>query len=328
MAPVAIELASSGSTAPGTSGADRIWLLGASMLSVQVGAGFAARLMEHIGAPAVVMFRQGGAAVVLLVVCRPRLRGRTSVEWRTIVALGVVLAVMNTSFYGAVQRLPLGVAVTIELVGPLGLAAALSRRRADLVWVGVALAGVALLGGGGSRLDPLGIGLALTAAGGWASYILLSRSTGRRSDGVADLGLAMAVAAALVAPVGLAGGVRLLELSILGAGALVAVLAGLVPFSLEMVALRTVPARVFGVLMSLSPVAATATGAVLLGQRLEMRQVFAMGFVMLASVATVRGDRRPSASDPVRRPAPRRRRRCAEGSDRGPPSRSSRPRSG
>jgi inner membrane transporter RhtA len=273
---------------------DRTWLLGASMLSVQIGGGVAARMMEQIGAPAVVLFRQGGAALVLLAWCRPSLRCRSRREWLTIVAFGCVLAAMNTSFYSAVERLPLGVAVTVELVGPLGLAAALSRRAIDLGCVAIALCGVVLLGGAGSGLDPVGIAFALVAAAGWASYILLSRSAGRQSSGVGSLGLAMAIAAVLVAPAGVAAGPALVRPGTLSLGALVALLAGLVPFSLEMVALRQVPARVFGVLMSLSPVAAALSGFVLLGQRLSGRDAIAMTMVIGASVMAVRSEGGPS----------------------------------
>ena len=270
----------------------RAWLLVVSMLSVQLGAGVAGRLMEAVGAPGAVLYRQGGVAVVLLLVCRPTWRGRTSSEWRTLIALGVALAAMNTSFYAAVERLPLGVAVTVELVGPLGLAAVMSRRVRDLVWVGAAVAGVAVLGGGGHDLDPVGLALALVAALGWASYILLSRAAGRWSTGVGSLGISMAIAAALVAPAGMAAGRSLVRPESLVLGALVAILAGLVPFSLEMTALRRVPPRVFGVLMSLSPVAAAASGWLVLGQRLGGRDLAAMVLVMTASLATVRAARR------------------------------------
>jgi inner membrane transporter RhtA len=273
---------------------DRTWLLAASMLSVQIGGGVAARMMDEIGAPSVVLFRQGGAALVLLAWCRPSLRGRSGREWLTIVAFGCVLAAMNTSFYAAVERLPLGAAVTIELVGPLGLSAALSRRATDLWCVAIAVGGVVLLGGAGSGLDPVGVVLAVIAASGWASYILLSRSAGRQSTGIGTLGLAMAIAAVLVAPAGLTAGSELVRPGTLALGALVALLAGLVPFSLEMVALRHVPARVFGVLMSLSPVAAALSGFVLLGQRLSARDVVAMTMVIAASVMAVRSSAPPS----------------------------------
>jgi inner membrane transporter RhtA len=269
------------------------------MLSVQTGAGFAKRLMEDVGAAAVVMFRQGGAALVLLALFRPAMRGRTRQEWWTLLGFGAVLAAMNTSFYAAVERLPLGVAVTIELTGPLLLAVSLSRRLVDAAWVALAVAGVALLGGLDSGLDPVGVAFALVAAGAWAAYILMSRAAGRLSSGVGTLGLAMAVAAVLVAPAGLQPGRALVHPSTLAAAAVVAVLAGVVPFSLEMVALRTVPARVFGVLMSLSPVAAALSGFVLLDEQLGGREVVAMVMVMAASaatVATVARERRPTSA--------------------------------
>jgi inner membrane transporter RhtA len=270
------------------------WMLVVSIVSVQLGAGFADRLMDHIGPAGAVLMRQGGAAIVLLAVSRPARRGRTRDQWATIVAFGMILAIMNVTFYAAVQRLPLGVAVTIELLGPLGLAAALSRHVTELVWVGVALSGVAVLGEGDRSLDPAGIGFALVAAGCWATYILLSRRTGQQSAGIDDLALAMSVAALAVAPVGLRAGGELLSPHSLGIGALVALLAALVPFSLELVALRRVPPRVFGVVMSLSPVAATFSGFVLLGQHLTPLQFVAMAAVIVASIATVRSAAKPA----------------------------------
>ena len=266
-------------------------MLVVSILSVQIGAGFADRLMDGVGPAGAVMMRQGGAALVLLAVSRPALRNRTRDQWATVVAFGLILATMNLSFYAAIQRLPLGVAVTIELLGPLGLAAALARRVTEFFWVGVALAGVVVLGEGDRSLDPAGIVFALAAAGCWATYILLSRRAGQQSAGIDGLALAMAVAALVVAPLGLRVGGELLRVRSLGLGALVALLAGLVPFSLELVALRRVPPRVFGVLMSLSPVAATLTGSVLLGQHLTRLQFLAMATVIVASVSTVRADR-------------------------------------
>jgi inner membrane transporter RhtA len=207
------------------------------------------------------------------------------------VAFGVVLAVMNFTFYEAVLRLPLGIAVTIELLGPLGLAVALSRRWRELAWVGVAVAGVVLLSEGGDALDPVGIALALGAAVCWATYILLSRAAGKQSAGIDGLALAMTVAALVVAPLGLRAGSALVTPRALGLGALVALLSGLVPFSFELVALRHVPPRVFGVLMSLSPAAATLSGFLVLDERLTVLQLVAMAMVIVASIATVRGDR-------------------------------------
>lgn len=276
----------------GGSGTDPIVLLAISMLSVQLGGAVAAGLIDDVGVASTVAFRQGGAAVVLLVACRPTLRHRTRSELATIGAFGVVLAGMNSSFYAAIERLPLGVAVTIELIGPLALAATLSRRRNHFVAVAVAMSGVAILGGGG-HLDPIGVGFAVLAAAGWATYILLSRSAGQHSGGLDALAIAMAVAATLVAPFGGTSGLVPLEPSIVARGLVVAVLAALVPFSLELIALRTVPARVFGVLMSLSPLVATVVGFVLLGQDVSALDTVAMALIVAASTLVVRSDGRP-----------------------------------
>jgi inner membrane transporter RhtA len=202
---------------------------------------------------------------------------------------------MNLSFYAAVDRIPLGVAVTIELLGPLGLAAALSRGRSEWLWVSVAVVGVVLLGEGGSALDPLGIVLVLVAAGCWAAYILISRAAGQQS-GIDALALAMAVAAMAVAPIGLRAGTALVQPRALLLGALVALLAGLVPFTLELIALRCVPPRTFGVLMSLSPAAATLSGFLLLDERLTTVQLVGIATVIAASIATVRTDRGSGAA--------------------------------
>ena len=269
----------------------RTWLVLVSISSVQLGSGFAGRLFDAIGPAGVVMMRQGGAALVLLAAGRPWRRHRSAREWRTVVAFGLVLAVMNFTFYEAVVRLPLGIAVTVELLGPLGLAVALSRRGRELVWVGLALAGVVLLSEGGDALDPVGIAFALGAAVCWATYIPLSRAAGRQSSGIDGLALAMTVAALVIAPLGLRAGGALVTPRALGLGALVALLSGLVPFSFELVALRDVPPRVFGVLMSLSPAAATLSGFLLLGEWLTVMQLVAMAMVIVASIATVRGDR-------------------------------------
>lgn len=274
--------------APARVGAD-IWLVLTSILSVQVGAGFAKQLFADVGPAGVVMLRQGGAALVLVAVSRPWRRRRTWDEWRVVLAFGAVLAGMNLSFYEAVDRLPLGVAVTIELLGPLALAVGLSRRGHEFLWAGVAVAGVVLLGEGGTALDPVGIAFAVGAAACWGTYILLSRAAGRRSSGIDGLALAMATACLVASPFGLGAGDAFADPYVLAVGALVALLSGLVPFSLELVALRRVPARVFGVLMSLSPAAATLSGFVILDQRLTVVQLVAMAMVITASAMTVRG---------------------------------------
>ncbi|MEZ5217555.1 MAG: EamA family transporter [Ilumatobacteraceae bacterium] len=207
-------------------------------------------------------------------------------KWLTIVAFGLVLATMNLTFYAGVERLPLGVAVTIELLGPLGLAVALSRRAVELVWAATALVGVVLLGEGDVALDRLGLLFAALAALGWAGYILASRATGAVTGTLDGLALAMAVACLAASPFGIGAGGRLLEPRVLALGSVVALLSALVPFSLDLISLRTVPPRVFGVLMSLSPAVATLSGFVLLDERLGPVQLLGIALVVLASAAT------------------------------------------
>jgi inner membrane transporter RhtA len=229
-------------------------LVGASIVSVQLGAAIASSLFDRVGAPGTVLLRQGMAAAVLLAIARPRLRGRHRHEWRVVCVFGLVLAAMNVCFYEAVERLPLGIAVTIELFGPLGLAASLSRRRREFAYVLLAAVGVVLLGGATHRLDRVGVAFDLVAAAGWASYILLSRRTGRSFEGVDGLALAMAVATIAVAPLGIAtGGLQLLKPAALVTGLAVAMLLAAIPFSLEIHALRAVGPRTFGVIMSTQP---------------------------------------------------------------------------
>lgn len=265
----------------------RIPLIGVSVVSVQVGAAIAASLFERVGAPGTVLLRQGFAAVVLLAIARPRLRGRARSDWMVVATFGLVLAVMNVCFYEAVDRLPLGIAVTIELFGPLGLAAGLSRTARELAYVALAVVGVVLLGGASHRLDVIGVVFALCAGLGWATYILLSRRTGRRFDGVDGLALAMAVATLAVAPLGVAtGGRQLLAPSALATGLAVAMLSAAIPFTLELHALRVVGPRAFGVIMSTSPAVAATLGWAVLSEPLRTAQIGAICCVVFASAGT------------------------------------------
>lgn len=193
---------------------------------------------------------------------------------------------MNLCFYEAIDRIPLGIAVTIEFVGPLGVAVALSRRRLDFAWIVLAACGIALFAdrGGGGSLDPVGVVLILGAAACWAAYILLSARTGRAFPGGSGLTLATVVAATLLVPVGVAdGGGALLEPELLLAGAGVAALASAIPYALELEALRRLPAGVFGIFLSLEPAAAALAGLIVLGQGLGARDVVAIGLVVAAS---------------------------------------------
>lgn len=233
---------------------------------------------------------------MLLAWWRPRLGGHSRGEVVVALAFGLTLGTMNLAIYEAMDRIPIGVAVTIEFAGPLGLAVALSRRALDLLWVALAAAGILLLTNpfGASGLDPAGVGFALLAAAAWAVYIPLSARTGRLFPGGAGLAVAMGAGALLVAPAGIAqGGERLLEPALLAAGAAVALASSVIPYSLELESLRRIPARVFGVLMSMEPAVATLAGFLVLGQALGALELFAIGLVVAASAgvtSTVRGN--------------------------------------
>ena len=266
---------------------NRIPLVGASIVSVQLGAAIASSLFHTVGAPGTVLLRQGLAAAVMITIARPTVRGRSASDWRVVCVFGLVLAAMNVCFYEAVERLPLGIAVTIELFGPLGLAASLSRRRREFAYVLLAAVGVVMLGGVTQRLDRVGVAFDLVAAVGWATYILLSRRTGRSFDGVDGLALAMVVATVAVAPLGVVtGGRQLLEPHALLIGLAVAMLSAAIPFSLEIHALRAVGPRTFGVIMSSSPAVAAVMGWLVLNEQLGWLQAAAIGCVVAASAGT------------------------------------------
>jgi inner membrane transporter RhtA len=258
--------------------------------SVQFGAALAKGLFDEIGPGGTVFLRVFFAALVLVALWRPSLRGRGRRELRLVVAFGLVLACMNLAFYSALDRIPLGAAVTFEFIGPLGVAVAGSRKALDLLWVALAAIGILLLSDfGGGDLDPLGIGLALLAGAFWAAYILLSARVGQEFEGADGLALAMIVGAAVLVPVGVgdAGG-ELLVPWILAVAAAVAILSSAIPYALEMEALRRMPTGVFGVLMSLEPAVAALAGFVLLGEGLNAREIVAILFVVAASAGASR----------------------------------------
>jgi inner membrane transporter RhtA len=263
-----------------------VGLVVTAVTSLQFGAGFAATLFDDLGAGGAAFLRLAVAAVVLLAIWRPRLRGRAAAELRLAVAFGLTLGAMNVAIYESFARIPLGIAVTIEFVGPLAVAVAGSHRRLDALWVVLAAAGIVLLadGGGGGGLDPLGVAFALAAGACWAAYIVLSQRTGRVWPGASGLAVAMAVGAVLAAPVGIAqAGSALLEPELLAAGAAVALASSVIPYSLELEALRRLPARVFGILMSLEPAVAALAGLAVLGQALALRDWLAIALVIAAS---------------------------------------------
>jgi inner membrane transporter RhtA len=260
------------------------------MLSVQFGSAVAALLFPRAGVAGVVTLRLGVAAVVLLAVCRPRLRGYGRRDWALIGGFGVALAGMNSLFYQAIDRIPLGLAVTLEVLGPLVLSVLTFRRAAGWLWAGLALTGVALLGQAGlGRLDPVGVGLAFGAGGMWAAYIVFSGRVGSRFPKLDGLALAMTAAALMTLPQGVAvSGAALMSPPVLALGAVVALLSSILPYTLELTALRRMPTATFAVLMSLGPAVASLAGYLVLRQPLSITEALAITLVIGASVGAVR----------------------------------------
>jgi inner membrane transporter RhtA len=267
-------------------------VLGATA-SVQFGASLAATMFDTLGPAGTVLLRLAFGSLLLLALWRPPVHGWTREQLRLAAGFGVVLGAMNLSFYEALDRIPLGIAVAIEFVGPLGVAVAGSRRRLDFLWVGLALLGIlALTRGGGHGLDALGVLFALLAGAFWAAYILINTRVGRAFAGGSGLALAMPVGTLLVLPAGIvAGGSELLTPESLALGAAVGMLSTAIPYSLELEALRRMSASVFGVLMSLEPAVAALAGFVTLGQQLRPRELLGIALVTAASIGAARGSR-------------------------------------
>lgn len=264
----------------------QLLLLG-SIGSVQFGAAFAATLFDRAGPGGLVFLRLAMSAIVLLALARPSLRGRSRTDLLAAIAFGLVLGGMNWSFYEALDRLPLGVAVTIEFTGPLAVAIAGSRRALDLVWALLAAGGVVLLATRGSHhgVTALGVGLVLIAAACWAGYILLSKRVGSVFPRLDGLAIALGVGTVLAAPAGVVeGGSALGSPAVLGGGLAVAVLSSLIPYSLEIVALRRLRPAVFGLLMSLEPAVAAVAGVLVLGESVGAMLLVAIAMVIGASV--------------------------------------------
>lgn len=267
-----------------------VWLVVASIASVQVGAAIAKGLFDEISPTAMVWLRLVTSAIVLVAWVRPRVRGRTAGDWAVVVGFGLSLVGMNWAIYQSFARIPLGMAVTIEFLGPLTIAVVGSRRPRDLAWAVLAGVGVAALGFVPGRLDPWGVAYAVLAGAMWAGYILLSGRTGRGWEGLSGLAVASVVAALGATGPALAwSGEGLFRPHVLAIGAAVGLLSSVIPYSLEITALRAMPARVFGVLMSLEPAAAALAGLLLIGERLSLVECVAMACVVAASVGASRG---------------------------------------
>jgi inner membrane transporter RhtA len=278
----------------------------ASIASVQVGSAIARHLFDDLGAAGVVLLRLTLSALILGLITRPRLRNWSRRAWLAAVALGVVMAGMNSIFYLSLRTVPLGTAVTVEFLGPLLLALAQTRRWVDMLWALLAGGGVALLGLHGGSSAPLG-GLLLAFLAGlcWAGYIVCSARLGGIVPGTGGLTVSLAVAALIVLPFGAAGASAVVHRPILLLGAAgVALLSSVISYGLEINALRRIPTRVFGILMSLEPAAAALAGLLLLGQHLPLAGVIALVLVTLASAGvTFAGrEREETTAEVIREP--------------------------
>jgi inner membrane transporter RhtA len=266
-----------------------VWLVLAGIISVQFGGAIAKNLFHLVPPTAMVWLRMITSAVILLLVARPRLTEHSGRDWLIVLGFGVSLMTMNWSIYQSFARIPLGIAVTIEFLGPLAVAVIGSRRLMDVIWVVLAGAGVALLGLSRTSLSLLGVGFALLAGLSWACYILLSAQTGRRWPGISGLAMASVVGAVVLAgPAIVEAGSTLLEPTVLALGLAVGLLSSVIPYSVELMALRRIPPRVFGILMSLEPAAAAVAAMIVLGEFLTLIQWLAMACVVIASIGATR----------------------------------------
>ncbi len=267
-----------------------VGLVCSGIASVQFGAALAITVFHRAGASGTVLLRLISASAILLVVWRPRLGGHTRRQLGLAAGFGVVLAVMNLAFYAAIARIPLGIGVAIEFLGPLIVGVAGTHRRLDLAWVALAAVGVAALTRGDTHaLNPVGVLLALVAAAAWAAYILCNARVGREFSDGAGLAMAMCVATVIALPFGIVrGGGHLLEPHVLVVGAAVGLLSSAIPYSFEMEALRRISPGVFGVLMSLEPGVAALAGFLVLGQGLSLREVGGIVLVVIASAGASR----------------------------------------
>jgi inner membrane transporter RhtA len=275
------------------------------IVSVQAGAGIAARLFHEIPPAAVTGLRLWTSAAAMAAISGRGLtrafgdlvkRRAWSDGWIA-VSFGISLLIMNFSIYQAFSRIPLGVAVTIEFLGPLTVAVAGSRHVRDVAWVVLAATGVVLLSQGGhGHLNLTGVLFAAVAGTCWAAYIVLSSATGRRFPGSAGLAIAMVVAGILVTPPAvIAGGGAMFRPAVLATGAAIGILSSVIPYRLELEALRRMPMRLFGVWMSLEPAVAALIGLALLGQHLSAVEWLAIGCVMIACAGAAQGERGQSA---------------------------------
>lgn len=272
-------------------------------LMIQASAALATHAFATLGTFGTSGLRFAVAAAILLVLVRPRLRGRNRRSWLQIAALGAAVAAMNLCLYSAIDRIPLGTVVAIEFLGPLAVAVAGSRRRLDVVWVAAAAAGVVLVTGGLSLASGTGVAFALGAALSWALYLILTRRVGEDADGFDGLALAIAFSALLTAPLtvhAVAGGPVLADVLLVAGLALTGIV---VPYALEFAALRRLGVRIVSILLSLDPALAAVIGLAVLGQHLTPAQFVGIALVTVASVGVVSSRTPPAPPPPPPRPS-------------------------
>lgn len=295
-------MSTAGRTTAGSAPVGAVGLVVAGLLAQEVGASVAVLLFPTAGPLGMVALRLGFSAIILLALARPRLRGLGRAQWTIAILFGLAIAGMNSVFYLALERLPLGPTVTIEVLGPLALSVVAARRASAWLWAVLALGGVALLGlGDGVALEPLGVLLALAAGALWVAYILLSERTGAAFARLDGLAIAMAVGAVAILPLGIGvTGPTFFRWDVLLLGAAVAVLSSTIPYGLELLALRRLPASVFSILMSLAPAIAALAGLLLLHQHLGVLQWVGIGLVVAASMgAVLAAPRRAAVEEPL-----------------------------
>lgn len=275
-------------SAPTTGIPPQLLIVGAA-LSLQTGSAVATRVFSMVGAPGLLALRMGIAAVVLIALGRAWRHLPRGRALRAVVVFGAVLGSMNLSFYLALERIPLGVTVALELVGPLSVALLGSRRRVDLAWVAMAVVGVLVLTNPStSGLDPVGVALALGAGTCWAGYILVGSRVARGLPGTTGLAWAMAASCLVLLPLGAVdAGTALLRPQVLVGGVVVALMSSVLPYALELKALRRVSPRAFGIMLSMQPGVATAAGFVVAGQRPSLAGLAGIALVVIASLGAV-----------------------------------------
>ncbi|WP_343623938.1 DMT family transporter [Flavobacterium lindanitolerans] len=265
-----------------------------AIISVQSGAAIAKTLFPSIGAAGTASLRIGISALILMAVYRPKLTKLTKEQWKFVIPYGLCLGAMNLVFYFAIERIPIGLAVTLEFIGPLMVAVLGSKRVVDFLWVLLAAAGIVLIAPWTTNgVDILGAALATLAGAFWAAYIVLGGKISQKMDGNEAVATGMLLAACLVVPFGIfGGGLEGLTPKFLGMGIALALLSSAIPFTLEMKALGRLPARTFSILMSLEPAAAAICAFIFLQEYLSFNEILAVVFVVAASAGSTITSRR------------------------------------